>query len=78
MHETVCVNVQTTNAEDMNAGAQAMVADLLATNLNRDETLGLVRKLLAFYKENAKKKERTAKFVARVGIEAVKAAVLEK
>lgn len=61
-----------------NAGAQARVADVLAKDLSKEETLDLVRKLLSYYKENAKKKERTAKFVHRVGIDAVKAAVLEE
>jgi NAD(P)H-nitrite reductase large subunit len=59
-----------------NAGAQARVADILAKDLTKEEALDLVKKLLTYYKENAKKKERTAKFVKRVGIDAVKAAVL--
>lgn len=59
-----------------NAGANARVADILAKDLTKEDALDLVRKLLTYYKENAKKKERTAKFVTRVGIDAVKAAVL--
>lgn len=59
-----------------NAGANARVADIIAKDLTKEEVLALVKKLLTFYKENAKKKERTARFVTRVGIDAVKAAVL--
>ncbi len=59
-----------------NAGANARVADILAKDLTKEDALDLVRKLLTYYKENAKKKERTARFVNRVGIDAVKAAVL--
>ena len=59
-----------------NAGAQARVGDIIAKDLTKEEVLALVKKLLTFYKENAKKKERTARFVNRVGIDAVKAAVL--
>lgn len=52
-----------------NAGAQARVADIIAKDLTKEDALDLVRKLLTYYKENAKKKERTAKFVTRVGID---------
>jgi len=59
-----------------NAGAAARVGDILAKELTKEEALDLVKKLLTYYKENGKKKERTAKFVNRVGIETIKAAVL--
>ena len=59
-----------------NAGASARVADILAKDLTKEDALALVKKLLEYYRDNAKKKERTAKFVNRVGIDTIKAAVL--
>ena len=45
-------------------------------DLDREACHKLVEKVLAFYRDNARKKERMARFVARVGIEAVREAVL--
>lgn len=59
-----------------NAGGRPRVADVLANDLDRDAAVALVRRCVDYYRENGKKKERAARFVERVGIEAVKAAVL--
>lgn len=59
-----------------NAGNKAKIGDLIASNLTHDEAHDLVRKLLDYYKENAKKRERSARFCERVGIETIKEAVL--
>ncbi len=57
-------------------GNKPRVADVVAEDLTQDQVVELVRKLLEYYRDNAKKKERCARFAERVGIEAIKAAVL--
>jgi len=57
-------------------GGKPRVADIVAEDLDKDQVVALVKKILEFYRDNAKKKERCARFVERVGIDAVKAAVL--
>jgi NAD(P)H-nitrite reductase large subunit len=59
-----------------NAGKRVRCGDILAENVSEDEAFAIIAKALAFYADNAKKKERTARFVERVGLDAVKAAVL--
>ena len=59
-----------------NAGGRPRIGDVLAVDLDREACHKLVEKVLAFYRDNARKKERMARFVARVGIEAVREAVL--
>jgi NAD(P)H-nitrite reductase large subunit len=56
-----------------NAGNRPRVADILAEDLGRDEAIELIRRCLAYYKENARPRERTARFIERTGIEAMKA-----
>jgi len=51
-----------------NSGGRPRVADVLAENLDEDEVVELMKKCLGYYKNNGKKKERTARFVERVGI----------
>jgi NAD(P)H-nitrite reductase large subunit len=45
---------------------------VLAKDLSKDEVIELMKKCLDYYKNNAKKKERTARFVNRIGIEEMK------
>jgi NAD(P)H-nitrite reductase large subunit len=54
-----------------NSGGRPRIADVLAENISKEEVIALIRKCLDFYKSNAKKKERTARFVERVGIEEI-------
>ena len=57
-------------------GGKPRIADVVAEDLDAAQVVALVKKLLEHYRDNAKKKERCARFVERVGIEAIKAAVL--
>ena len=57
------------------AAGGARRGDVLAVDLSREEAFAVIGKALDFYAENARKKERTARFVERVGIDAVKAAI---
>ena len=59
-----------------NGGKRARRADVLAEDITKEKAFEIIGKALAFYSEHAKPKERTARFVERVGIEAVKKAVL--
>jgi len=55
-----------------NSGGRPRIADVLAKDLSKDEVIELMKKCLDYYKNNAKKKERTARFVNRIGIEEMK------
>jgi NAD(P)H-nitrite reductase large subunit len=50
--------------------------DILAENLSNKQARELIERCLAFYAEHAKKKERTALFIERIGLESFKEAVL--
>lgn len=54
-----------------NSAGRPRIADVLAENIGKEEVLSLVKKILDFYKDNGKKKERTARFVERMGIEEI-------
>jgi NAD(P)H-nitrite reductase large subunit len=59
-----------------NSGGRPRIGDVVAEDLTKEQVLELVKRCLEYFKENAKKKERTSVFVERVGIETVKKAVL--
>lgn len=52
------------------------VGDIIAEDLNSEEVKALLDNCLRYYSEHAKKKERSARFIKRIGIETFKAAVL--
>ncbi|MDC0335544.1 nitrite reductase [Pseudodesulfovibrio sp.] len=54
-----------------NAGKGARKADVLAEDVSDERAFEIIGKALDFYSENAKKRERTAPFVERVGIGAI-------
>jgi NAD(P)H-nitrite reductase large subunit len=60
-----------------NSGRHPRVADILAEDISKDEVLSLLKKCLEYYKLNGKKKERTARFIERTGIEAMKRYLFE-
>ena len=49
--------------------------DVIATDLNNDEVKALLDRCLEYYSQNAKTKERTARFIDRIGIDTFMAAV---
>ena len=59
-----------------NAGRKPRIGDVIAESLNSDEVVGLAKRCFEYYAANGKKKERTARFIERIGIEAFKKAVL--
>lgn len=54
-----------------NAGAKPRIGDVVAEDVSEDEVVALAKKFFDYYKSNAKGKERSAKFVNRVGIEEI-------
>jgi NAD(P)H-nitrite reductase large subunit len=52
------------------------IGDVLAENLSRPEVVALARRCLEYYAANGRKKERTARFVERLGLDEIKKAVL--
>ncbi|MBW2173523.1 MAG: NAD(P)/FAD-dependent oxidoreductase [Deltaproteobacteria bacterium] len=52
------------------------IGDLMAENLSKDEIIDLTKRSLEYYGDKAKKRERMARFVDRMGIENVKDAIL--
>jgi len=59
-----------------NSGKNPRIGDVLAENLSKDDVIRLVESSLAYYLENAKKKERTARFMDRIGVDEFKKAIL--
>ncbi len=59
-----------------NSGGRPRIADVLAEGVSREACLDLARKCLDYYRANANKRERTARFVERTGIDGLKRAVL--
>jgi nitrite reductase (NADH) large subunit len=59
------------------AGSHIRKGDLLCTVETHDEVLKISGRFMQWYRENAKYKERTFTFIERVGIERVRAVVLD-
>ena len=59
-----------------NAAGRPRVGDLVAEGLSSDEAVALVTKTLNYYRSEAKFKSRSARFMERFGVEALKKAVL--
>ncbi len=59
-----------------NAGVKPRLADRLIENVPQDQVLPLVDKIVTYYKENAKPRERMSGMIERIGFENVKQAIL--
>ena len=58
-----------------NSGGHPRIGDVLAEDLTADQVLELAKKSMEYYQTNGKKRERTARFIERTGIEAMKMAL---
>lgn len=58
------------------SGNRARVGDILGTDLSDDDALRLINKCFDFYRDHARKKERTSRFVQRIGLDEFKKNVL--
>jgi len=52
------------------------IGDVLIENLSGEEVINLTKQTLEYYRDKAKKRERMARFVDRIGIENMKEAIL--
>ena len=59
-----------------NSGGRPRIGDVVAEDLDRESAIDLTKRCLEYYAANGKKKERTARFIERTGIDALKKAVL--
>ncbi|HDR16216.1 MAG TPA: NAD(P)/FAD-dependent oxidoreductase [Desulfobacteraceae bacterium] len=59
-----------------NSGGRPRIGDVVGEDLDREAAIDLTRRCLEYYAANGKKKERTARFIERTGIDALKKAVL--
>ncbi|MCK4838625.1 MAG: NAD(P)/FAD-dependent oxidoreductase [Desulfobulbaceae bacterium] len=59
-----------------NSGGRPRIGDVVAEELSTEDAIALVDKLVEYYRQNGKKRERVARMVDRLGIEAVKETVL--
>ena len=59
-----------------NGGNNARIGDEVASELSDDEALDLAKKCLIFYQKTAKYNTRTARFMERFGVEALRKALL--
>ncbi|MEA3469410.1 MAG: nitrite reductase [Thermodesulfobacteriota bacterium] len=61
-----------------NGAGKPRFADLVAKDLSDEEVLALIKKCITVYQEEARPKLRTARFMEKFGIEALKKRALEK
>ncbi len=59
-----------------NSGARPRIGDVVAEDLSSNKVVALAQRCFEYYRDNAKPKERTARFMDRTGIEELKKAVL--
>lgn len=59
-----------------NAGNRARIGDVIGTDLADEEAIELLKRCIDYYSKNGKKKERTSRFIERIGIEEFKNQVL--
>ncbi len=59
-----------------NSGGKPRIGDVIAEDITREQVIDITRKCIEYYRDNARKKERTASFIERTGIEDLKKAVL--
>jgi len=59
-----------------NSGRRPSLGTVVAENLSRGDALDLVQRLLEYYQDNASPKERTARFLERIGFERLKSELL--
>ena len=59
-----------------NGGTRPRIGDIIAKNLSRGNALDLVDRLLGYYGSHANPKERTARFMERVGMDTLRSQLL--
>jgi len=59
-----------------NSARRPRVGDIIAEDISKEEVINLTKCCLGYYTANGKKKERTARFIERIGIDEFKKSVL--
>lgn len=60
-----------------NSGGRPRIGDVIAEDVSDAEAVVLVQRCLEYYRDTVEKKLRTARFVEKIGIEAIREAVLK-
>ena len=60
-----------------NSGGRPRIGDVIAKDISDAEAVALIKRCLNYYRDNVEKKLRTARFVEKIGIEAIKQALLQ-
>ncbi len=58
-----------------NSGRKPRTGDIIAEDISKEEVIDLIKRSLEYYAANSKKRERTARFIERVGIDTFKEAI---
>jgi NAD(P)H-nitrite reductase large subunit len=59
------------------AASRPRLAEVLVENLDSEEALDMINKIMEFYKENGKKLERIGRMIDRIGFDVFRSAILE-
>jgi NAD(P)H-nitrite reductase large subunit len=59
-----------------NSARRPRIGDVIAENISKEEVISLTKRCLKYYAFNGKKKERTARFIERIGIDEFKKSIL--
>ncbi len=59
-----------------NSARRPRIGDVIAEDITKEEAINLTKRFLEYYAANGKKKERTARFIERTGIDKLKKSVL--
>jgi NAD(P)H-nitrite reductase large subunit len=59
-----------------NSARRPRIGDIIAENIEKEDAVNLAKRCLEYYAANGKKKERTARFIERIGIDEFKKAIL--
>lgn len=59
-----------------NSGRRPRIGDIIAEDIEKEEVLKLTKRCLEYYAANGKKRERTARFIERIGIDEFKKSIL--
>ena len=54
-----------------NSAGRPRIGDVLAKDISKEKAIKMVKDCLQYYKDNGKNKERTARFITRVGLESL-------
>ncbi len=59
-----------------NSARRPRIGDIIAEDISKEEVIDLTKRCLEYYYANGRKKERTARFIERIGIDEFKKAIL--